>query len=205
MKKILILIFLSNALLAQEKKQFDTLFFANKKYPIEQEEGKISIFNLPFGIVPFEYKYIYKQFKYYSMNEENCDCISKTWFDLEGNTTTVIKCQKISKKEYAIDNFLDSISVDFSDIKYPEIVIKSNDYKIRDIDKIQFKLIYDSTTVYLNWDHDQLYGSFFNKLRDEIKNDKQKVKMIIANAIFYRKGNTDYYLPAKFAITLQNN
>lgn len=185
--------------------EYDTLYFANKKYIIERSNNtyKTSVFDSPFNIISCEYEQKYKPFYYSAIDE--CNCTENCSYDADGNTICSFECANPKKKNYQLYNVVDSIFIDFEDVKYPYIKIERKDRRIFNIDKIQFKLIYDTTSVYINWEVDQVYEKYFTKLLKETKNDN-KLKFIIVNAMFYTdQRKTIYYLPTHFIIWTNEN
>src|ERR1700739_2109650 len=120
---IAILLFASGIVFGQ-KKEFDTLFFANKKYLVERS---ISIYrthlsNEPFALTKCEYKIKYDLFIYSALDVRCCNTLVS--FDVDGNETVAYDCSTKKFTKESINCIYDTIYYDeLEKIKYSSIKI----------------------------------------------------------------------------------
>ena len=192
-----ILILLTNISFGQQHK-YDTLFFAHKKYLLEIEQKyNVCPYDFPFAIAEHHYKYINTE-KYYK-TIDNCGCGILASYTPSGNEILSYGCSEYKTKEYNLNNFTDSVNIDLSD--FGEIYVKTATTKYL-IEKIQFKLIFDSTMVIINPDINQKIERFNVQIRDAFY--KVKPNYIILNEMLYtdKKGKLQL-IPRQFIITLK--
>ena len=199
MKKLLLILFALQTIFSfGQKKQYDTLFFANKKYLLEigQTIGGRP-YNFPFVISEYHYKDLYTK-KYYTSIDEY-SCIDGAQFTASGNEIISYKCKDFKTKQYCLDNFVDSVTLDAND--FGKIFVKTSTGKYL-IEKIQFKLVFDSTLLIVNPDINQLNEDFAWQIREALY--KVKPKFIVLNEMLYTdKTKKLQLIPRQFIFTLK--
>ena len=181
-----------------QKRQYDTLFLANKKYLLEigQTSGGRP-YNFPFVISENHYKDLNKK-KYYISIDEN-SCIDGAQFTASGNEVISYKCKDFKTKKYCLDNYLDSLALDLNN--FGKIFVKTSTGKYL-IEKIQFKLVFDSTLLIVNPDINQANEEFSSQIREAVY--KVKPNYIILNKMLYTdKTKKLQLIPRQFIFTLQ--
>jgi len=194
---LIFFVYLTNILFGQQKK-YDTLFIANKKYLLEVERPyKTNPYDFPFAIAERTHKDLYTQ-KYYNSVDEYT-CIDGAEFTPSGIEIIVYKCKDYKTRKYLLNNFVDSVAMSLDD--FGKIYIKTSNDKYF-IEKIQFKLVFDSTLRIVNPDINQNNESFSLQLREAIY--KENPKFIILNEMLYidKKGNLKF-IPRQFIISLK--
>jgi len=176
MKQIVSIIFiLETVFLFGQQKQYDTLFFANHKYLLEIDQTfKTNPYDFPFAIAEQHYKNLNTKKHYTSVDEHTC--IYGSLFTDSGNEIILYKCKDFKTNQYCLDNFMDSVALDIS--SFGKIYVKTQTGKYL-IEKIQFKLIFDSTLLIVNPDINQTNEEFSSQIRDAFY--KTKPKFIVLN------------------------
>lgn len=143
-----------------------------------------------------EIKDLYTQKYYYSIDEYSC--IDGTQFTASGNEIISYKCKDYKTRQYLLNNFVDSVAMSLDDFSKMYIKTSTNKYLI---EKIQFKLVFDSTLLIVNPDINQNNESFSYQLREAFY--KERPKFIILNEMLYtdKKGKLQF-IPRQFIITL---
>ena len=198
MRILTLILFISftNILFGQQKK-YDTLFLANKSYLLEIGQGyQYAPYNFPFYIAQHHYKNLNTKKHYHSIDEYTC--IDGSQYTASGNEVIAYKCKEYKKRQYLLDNFEDSLSVNLED--FGEIYIKASGKKYL-IEKIQFKIVFDSTLLIINPDINQTIENFSYQIREALY--KEKPKFIILNEmLYYDKKKKLQAIPRQFIITL---
>ncbi len=199
MKILTVIFFLSLTKISfGQQKKYDTLFFAHKKYLLEiGQDYQCAPYNFPFYIAQHHYKSLYTN-KYYNSVDEYT-CIDGTQFTASGNEIIAYKCKDYKTRQYLLNNFVDSVSMSLAD--FGKIYLKTFGNKYL-IEKIQFKLVFDSTLLIVNPDISQTVEDFSWQIREALY--KEKPKFIILNEMLYtdKKGKLQS-IPRQFIITLK--
>ena len=193
-------IFSSIILLVQNNK-YDTLFILNKKYVLKKTEKTIcSPFDFPFAIAECQYEhFLNKDYEYSAMDISGCAEIQE--FFASGNYISAFKCESFKIKSYSLYNLLDSLEIDLSKLNQSKIYLKQG-LATYFIEKIQFKLIYDSTIAIINPDLNQKNDNFYIHLKEAV--GKRHPRFIILNEMMYTdKKNKLHYIPRQFILRLK--
>lgn len=200
--KILILLFCfaTTILIGQQTKNkqvVDTLFIFGKKYPLLKTTNYFTkVFDFPFAVFTSQYQGTSMRFQYESVIRE--DCLLTFDFDECGNEIEILLCVGKEHDTFSFNNFVDSIRVDIDSFEYDNIKIKTGT-TWKEINKLQYQAIYDSTFLTL-----QINGNCLDRqsLGKHLCIVKKNPKLILLNTLFYvdEKRRVSYYLPCEFII-----
>lgn len=177
-----------------QKRQIDTLFIGNNKYPIERHPStKANSFNVfPYFIFLCQYSIKHKENYVPFFDEKKCKNIPVLNSDGEpcGN---IFECDSSSIDTLCLSDFIDSLVIDINSVKYDTIMIKRGLKKIT-IANCDFAAVYENKIIHY-------YNNEFNELK-YFFNQKPKY-IILQNMIYYDEKNVLYILPAEFLIFLK--
>lgn len=177
-----------------QKRQIDTLFIANNKYPIERYSASRT-YTLDLFLAPIffcQYRMPTKTICVPFYNELKCE--KSHLLDAEGNPYIILsKCDSINLDSLYLSDFIDSLSFDVNRLKWEKIFIKQG-FKNTTIAYCEFKIMYEDRIIHYYTD-DLNFLSYY-------LNNKPKL-IILQNMIYYDENNVLYILPAEFLIFLK--
>lgn len=202
--KLFVIFFLMTTYLsgqqAKNRQVVDTLFIFGKKYPVLKTQNYLTtVFDFPFAVFTSQYKGTGKRVEYKSIIRE--ECLSTLDFDDCGNGINILLCIGQEHDTFSLNDFVDSLEIDINNFDYNNIKLKSG-ATWKEINRMQYKVVYDSTFLTLQIDGNCIDYKSLGKL---IHNKKELPKFMVLNTLFYvdEKQSVSYYLPCEFIITLK--
>lgn len=206
-KLTILLIILTFASFGQSNS--DTLFFANKKYPLIRTKTFLNGYSNPIDL-PSEYVQIKSEisFQYNTYN----DSTYHISYDDQGNQFTVIvagdnRCtsRRNEKTIYYLTSVVDTIKIKAKDLGVQKPYIKTKSKKVFFCSS-KVEVIYNDTIK--SFHHDPILdGKVFSYWDDNYRNyeinyDLRKSAIYILRDLYYRKGDATYYFDRTFVIML---